>query len=199
MRVATRIWWRSSGSEPSRVPGSWSGSSAPGARARAPARRTAGRRACLRLVGRDELERAEELRRAAPTMSAPAFRSSFSSLRSVSLVAADELDLELAEAVDDALADEDGDGVVDDLGAAREDDLAPRPQPRDRRRARGRAGTRRGATSARAAAAPAGRAARARSARHPWGSFSCQTPAPSSTRCRSVRPCRASTRSGVSW
>ena len=48
-----------------------------------------------------------------------------------SLVAVEQLDLDLPEAARDPLALEHGDVVVDDLGAADADALAARAQPRD--------------------------------------------------------------------
>ena len=107
------------------------------------------------------------------------------------LVAVEQLDLELLEAAGDTLVVEDGDRVVDDLGAVGSDAFAAGPEPRDRQQ--------HGATKVRDEqfqhvvrwrAGPA-RRPRARAARCPASSFSCQSPFPFSTRCRSVMPRRA--------
>ena len=134
LRVATRSWWRSSGSEPSRVPGSCRSSWRTCSSSATPSAASAGASGGgVGAGGRNvELERPEELR---PELGGRCRTRAAKLLREAAervLVAADELDLELAEATGDALADEDGDGVLDDLGAVREDSLPPRLQARDR-------------------------------------------------------------------
>ena len=61
------------------------------------------------------------------------------------------------------------------------------------------AGGPRAGRAARPGASPARPRPRARAARCPAGNFSCQSPFPFSTRCRSVTPRRASRWSAVSW
>ena len=200
-RVATRIWCRSSGSVPSRVPGIVREEAVvllrerrPGARR--PEERPSGSCALLRRIG--EIEDAVQLRlevarlrsRLAERLLEPAQRL---------LVAVEQLDLELAEARGHPLAVEHRDRVVHDLGAVRAHDLAPRPQARDAHELRP---AQVGDAGGRAAPSAAGRAGRRFSSSMraaPRGSFSCQRPVPFSSRCRKVTPWRASRRSGVSW
>ena len=114
------------------------------------------------------------------------------------LVALEQLDLDLPEAAGDPLALEHRDAVVDDLGSPGEDPLATRAQAGDRheRAPRRNAGSRSTSSAGGRAGGPASSSSSRAASR---GSFSCHSPAPSSTRCRKVTPWRARRRSGVSW
>ena len=197
-RVATRIWWRSSGSEPSRVPGSWirivrawcasaSASTPDGGSPRFASGSSAGTSSSARKsFGRCSDEEA------------PAFRSSFSSLRSVrSSPPTSSISSSRKRWTTRAPASTETESSTISAPRARTTSRRVRsratgPSSRPRRKP-----TRSDVSSSGGRAGRPGCSSSTRAA--PWGSFSCQTPAPLSTRWRSVRPCRASTRSGVSW
>ena len=200
-RVATRKRWRSSGSVPSRTPGSCVSSSrswrvsrkrtcsSAGASGGGAATPSSSR---TRITFEVALGR---VRAGAPEDAAEAVE--------VALVAVDELDLDLGERAREMARVEHVDRVDDDVReralAGDDADADPaRAQRRDRREARRSAGAPGAAPRARAARRPARRRPRARSRPPSRGSLSCQRERPFSSRRRSVIPQRARLRGGVS-